>query len=100
MKVASRTTALRKQYEHSVKAKKAYGRLVARKYIERVNILKAAKNQAEIMAQTALRCHALKGDRKGQYALLLHGRWRLIVTFHSGEIEIVRIEEVSKHYGD
>lgn len=100
MKVEFRTTALQKQYEESAKAEKAYGPQVARKYVQRVNTLKAAKTQADVMVQRTLRCHALKGDRKRQHAIRLHGRWRLIVAFRSGALEVVCIEEVSKHYGD
>ncbi len=100
MKVEFRTTALRKLYEESAKAKRAFGSQAARKYIQRVNILKAAKGQADIMAQQTLRCHALKGDRKGNHAMRLHDRWRLIVTFKGGVLEVVRIEEVNKHYGE
>lgn len=100
MKVEFRTNALRQQYEKSDKATKAYGPQAARKYVERVNILKVANTLTDIMAQQTLRCHPLKGNRKGQHSIRLHGRWRLVVTFRSGELEVVRIEEVSKHYGD
>lgn len=99
MKVKFRRTALQKQYEQSAKAQKAYGAQVARKYIGRINILKQVKSRDEIMTQhPTLRCHALTGDRKGQHAIRLRDRSRLIVTFESEEI--VCIEEVSKHYGD
>jgi len=100
MKTEFRTRTLRNQYEESKKAVKAYGPQVARKYVERVNILKAARDQADVVAQRALRCHALKGRRQGQYGIRLLDRWRLIVTFRSENVEIVRIEEVSKHYDD
>ena len=45
----------------------------------------------------SLRLHPLTGDRQGQYALTLTGRWRLILTV-AGDTAI--IEEVSSHYGD
>lgn len=100
MRIRFRERILQRRYERSAEAEKAYGREVARKYVERVNIIKQAKSLHDIMVQRPLRCHALKGKRKGQYGLRLHDRWRLIFTIESGVFEIVCIEEVSKHYGD
>lgn len=100
MEVRFRTNKLRQQYEKSAKAVRAYGQQVAEKYIERINILKSARNKSDLANQGPLKFHELKGERKGQYSIRLHDRWRLIVTFYSEEAEIVQIEEVSKHYGD
>ena len=44
--------------------------------------------------------HPLTGDRKGQYAVTLHDRWRLIFTIHGTPPSRVHIEEVTIHYGD
>jgi proteic killer suppression protein len=52
------------------------------------------------MSLPGLRCHALKGVRKGEYAINLSGFYRLIFTMTGNRLEIVMIEEVSKHYGD
>ena len=81
-------------------AEKAYGREVAGKYISRVNIIKAACDINELRSLPVLHCHALKGDRQGQWSVKLTGFYRLILTLHGGRLEIVRIEEVSKHYDD
>jgi len=74
--------------------------LIARKYVQRINILKAAHNLVELMPMPGLNCHPLKGDRKGQFAVSLTRRVRLIFTHESGACELVRVEEVSKHYDD
>ena len=37
------------------------------------------------------RCHALKGNRKGQYAVDLEHPYRLVFTKHGNEIEIAHI---------
>jgi proteic killer suppression protein len=52
------------------------------------------------MALPRLRCHELSGNRKGQYAVNLTGFYRLIFTMVDDRIDVIRIEEVSKHYGD
>ena len=52
------------------------------------------------MKLPGLRCHPLKGNRTGQYAVNITGFYRLIFSLKGEMLEIVRIDEVSKHYGD
>jgi len=73
---------------------------VARRYIQRINIIKHARDIDELVGLPALRCHRLKGDRQDQYAITLTKLYRLIFTLQGEALEIVQIEEVSKHYGD
>jgi proteic killer suppression protein len=82
------------------KASKSFGEQIARKYIQRINIIQQSQNLHELMSLPGLRCHALKGVRKGEYAINLSGFYRLIFTMTGNRLEIVMIEEVSKHYGD
>lgn len=98
MKVRFKTRKLQKHYEQSREAEKAYGRDVARKYIQRISIIKQARDINELCALPGLRCHALKGDRQGQWAIKLTGFYRLIFILEGEKLEIARIEEVSKHY--
>jgi len=100
VEVVFRTQKLEKEYTSHKKANKAYGLIIARKYIQRVNIIKTAKDLDELMQLPGLRCHPLTGDRQGQYAVKLTGFFRLIFTLKGNQMEIVCIEEVSKHYGD
>ncbi|MHB8894933.1 MAG: type II toxin-antitoxin system RelE/ParE family toxin [Candidatus Geothermincolia bacterium] len=100
MDVRFRTRKLQSHYERSGEAVKAYGELVARKYIQRVNIIKAARDINELKRLPALRCHQLKGERFGQWAVNLTGYQRLIFTLEGDWLEIVMIEGVSKHYED
>ena len=100
MEVRFRTRRLEKQYQSHKEAERAYGKEVARKYIQRVNIIKQARNIEELKALPGLRCHPLKGNRQGQWAIYLTGFYCLIFTLEGETMEIVRIEEVSKHYDD
>lgn len=52
----------------------------------------------DLKALPGLRCHSLKGDRAGQYAVNLTGFYRLIFIVEGDTLNIVTIEEVSKHY--
>jgi len=95
-----RTKKLEKQYLDSKQAVKAYGKAVATRYIERINIIKHTTDIEELEQLSGLNCHPLKGDRKGEWSITLINRMRLIFTLRGDELEIVRIKKVSKHYGD
>ena len=100
MQINFRTNKLEKQYRQQTEAIKAYGPKVAKKYILRVNILKSAKCFDDLYLIPTLDFHPLSGDRKGQFAIKLTGFYRLIITNDGEVFDIVKIEEVSKHYGD
>jgi len=100
VEVQFRTSKLRKQYGDARKAEKAYGKQVARRYVQRINIVKHARGVEELKQLPGLRCHELKGRRKGLWAMDLTGFYRLIFTLQGEQLQVARIEEVSKHYGD
>ncbi len=100
MVVCFRTKKLESQYRDSRKAERAYGVQVARKYIQRVNIIKQTHTIEELQGLPGLRCHPLKGNRQGQWSVILKGFWRLIFTIRDDTLKVVRVEEVSKHYDD
>lgn len=100
MNVRFRTRTLQREYEDGREAARAYGNQVGRKYIQRVNLIKSARDFEVVKALPGLDCHPLKGNRKGQWAVKLTGFWRLIFVLEDGEPSVVRIEEVSKHYDD
>jgi proteic killer suppression protein len=100
LKISFKTTRLQKEYEDQRKAVKSYGEPIARKYIQRVNLLKQARDLDEVKTLPGLDCHPLKGDRKGQWAVKLSGFYRLIFTVSGNALNLARIEEVSKHYDD
>ena len=95
-----RTNKLEKCYLQPRLAAKTYNDQVARKYVQRINIIKMTKDINTIMTLPGLKCHPLKGKRKGQYAVKLTGFYRLIFTIEGDLLNIAMIEEVSKHYDD
>ena len=100
MIIRFRTKKLEKQYVQHKEAIRTYGTIVARKYIQRIDIIKNVRNIEELKKLPALRCHELKGARAGQWTVNLTGFYRLIFTLEGDYLEIARIEEVSKHYDD
>ena len=77
-----------------------WGPDVARKYIQRIDLLQEASSMDEIRRLPGLDCHPLKGRKVGQYGITLHDRWRLIFSLQGERAKVIRVEEVSKHYGD
>ena len=63
-----------------------------------MNIIKLSQSIDDLKKLPGLRCHQLAGDRAGQWAVNLTGFYRLILTLEGDQLEIARIEEVSKHY--
>ncbi len=98
MDVRFRTVRLRTCYEQHQEGVRDWGTKVARRFVQRINLLYAAETENDLRTMKSLRFHKLGGEREGQYGIDLDRRMRLIVTFPSPGI--VRVEEVSKHYGD
>ena len=100
MEVRFGTDQLRRAYEDKRVRTRAWGEVIARLYVRRVDTLYAAETMQTLRAITSLHLHALKGDLKGKYAIDLDNAYRLILTFEGRHMTIVRVEEVSHHYGD
>ena len=100
MEVRFRNRRLEQCYLQHKLAVRVYGHEVARRYVQRIDIIKTTRSVDELHRLPALRFHALSGSRVGQYAIRLTGFYRLIITLEGAGIQAVRIEEVSKHYGD
>jgi proteic killer suppression protein len=100
MDVRFATQALENCYRHSAAGRRAWGQKIALRYVQRVNALYAAREATDLFALKSLRLHPLKGERKGQHVLSLDVEWRMVVRFEGESWTIVRVEEVSRHYGD
>ena len=97
MDVRFRNSVLQRCYEEQKKGVKRWNKKVARLYVRRVNLLFVCTSAQDLSTLPQLRFHPLKGDMKGRYAIDIDESWRLIVSFDK-TMQIVYIEEVSKHY--
>ena len=100
MHVEFTTKKLEKYYRELALARREWDERVARAYVQRINVLYAAKDIRDLFALRALDLYPLKGNRKRQYAIRLGDRERLILTFSDTELTVIRIVGVSRHYGD
>lgn len=98
MEVRFTSRRLEKCYQESKRAVRAWGTDVARKYIARVQALYAAREFDDLLTIQSLGLHKLKGERAKEYAIKLHGRWRLILVRITDDT--VLVQEVTNHYGD
>lgn len=78
MEVYFSNNKLQKIFNSEKELVKNYGTLQAKKIMMRMKVLKAAKNLDEVPKQRPDRCHQLKGDRKGYFAVDLVHPFRLI----------------------
>jgi proteic killer suppression protein len=79
-------------------ASRIYGVSIGRKYIQRLNILRAVEKFSQLFGFQALRLHPLKGNRAGQYSIILTGNYRMIVE--KIKEDKVRIVDVEDYHGD
>lgn len=69
---------LKKQLSSEKEMQKAFGRERAKPLKLRLGVLAKAKSLADVPNEPPPRCHQLKGNRKGQFAVVLIGNWRLV----------------------
>lgn len=99
MEVLFASNKLARCYQDQRRATQAWGPEIGPLYIARVTTLMAAVKFADLFEIKSLYLHPLTGDRQGQYALTIQGRWRLIITLDDQQ-QVITLEEVSNHYGD
>ena len=78
MEIAFRTRKLGKTLNSESELQKAYGEPMAVKLMSRLAVLKNARTLAEVPSSPPDRCHPLKGEREGQYAVDLDHPRRLV----------------------
>lgn len=80
------------------KAVKAYGEDIAFKIHQRIDQIEAAESVEEMIAFRIGRCHKLKHDRVGEYAVDLTHPYRLVFEVKGQEIQIANILEVVDYH--
>lgn len=79
-------------------AEKTYGQEMAEKIHQRIDEISAA-DTVEMMVQFRIgRCHPLKQNRKGQYAMDLVHPYRLVFEKNGDEIQIANILEIVDYH--
>jgi proteic killer suppression protein len=69
---------LKKQLRSDREMRKAFGNDRVKALQRRLGVLANARTLADVPVDPPPRCHQLKGKRKGQFAVVLVGNWRLV----------------------
>jgi len=77
MEISFASRKLKKQLTDPISAIKHFG-ILARKINQRIQELASSENLEMIRKIPAAKCHELKGDRTGQFAVAISGNYRLI----------------------
>ncbi|MCD7863054.1 MAG: type II toxin-antitoxin system RelE/ParE family toxin [Lachnospiraceae bacterium] len=98
MYITYKTKKIEKICTNAKTAEKTYGAMMAEKIHQRVDEISAADN-VEMMIQFRLgRCHPLKQDRKGQYAVDLVHPYRLVFEKIGQQVQIANILEIVDYH--
>lgn len=98
MDIEYRTKKLEKICTDASAAKKVYSIEMAERIQMRIDEIRASDSVESMIKYKIGRCHALKGDRAGQYAVDLIQPYRLIFEKNDKEIRIVRIIEITDYH--
>ena len=79
-------------------ASRLFGIPIGRKYIQRLAVLRATDKFSQLYGFQALRLHPLKGNRSGQYAIMITANYRLIIEKITEDV--VRIINLEDYHGD
>lgn len=105
MNVKFKTYYLQELYEYGtgVGRKPEFSVGVIKQYKRKIDILIEINNISKLRQHKGLHFEKLKGDRKGEYSIMLNKQYRLIFEqIKSDEqkiiINLLLINEISKHY--
>ncbi|MBR2294438.1 MAG: type II toxin-antitoxin system RelE/ParE family toxin [Clostridiales bacterium] len=98
MEITYKNNKIKKVCTDARTAEKNYGLEMAAKIHQRIDEIRAA-DTVEMMIQFHIgRCHQLKQDRKGQYAMDLVHPYRLIFEKEGDQIQIANILEIVDYH--
>ena len=98
MEVAYKTRALQRVCTDAQEARRKYGVNMARLIHLRVEQIQMADNTEYLLRFHVGRCHALKGDRQGQYAMDLIHPYRLVFERIGDVVQIAQIVEITDYH--
>lgn len=98
MEITYQTSKLEKVCTIASEAEKKYGPEMAEKIHQRIDQIDSADNVEEMVQFHIGRCHPLKGNRKGQYAMDLVHPYRLVFTKNENIIQIANVMEIVDYH--
>ena len=99
MEVRFRRSYLERCSESVSLATRRWGHPAGRSYTEAIRLIEDIDRFQSLFAFRHLNFHPLRGNRKGEYAMRIGERLRVIVEYDRAN-QIVLIKEVTHHYED
>jgi len=82
-----------------IKGKYPFGREIIKQYKKKIQILISITKVQQLRQYRGLNFEYLKGNRKGECSIRLNDQYRLLFNIkNENRIEIIWINEISKHY--
>lgn len=98
MEVCYKNNKLRKECTDASVSERSYGFDMAVLIFQRIEEIQASPTVEFMIEHRIGRCHPLKFDRKGQYAVDLVHPFRLVFQKQGSEIQIARIIEITDYH--
>ncbi len=98
MKITYKNRKIEKVCNSPKEARKVYGNEMARKIRYCIEQIVTFETIEELILYKIGRCHSLKGNRNGQYAMDLIHPYRLIFEKKGNEIQIANIIEIVDYH--
>lgn len=98
MKITYKTRKIEKVCTIASEAEKKYGSEMAEKIHQRIDEIDASDTVEEMVQLHIGRCHPLKGNRKGQYAMDLVHPYLLLLKKTGDKIEIANVMEIVDYH--
>lgn len=98
MRITYKSKKIEKVCTVASEAEKKYGLEMAAKIHQRIDEIIVADTVEEMVQFRIGRCHPLKGERKGQYAVDLVQPHRLVFQKEGDEIQIAKIMEIVDYH--
>ncbi len=98
MEITYKSRRIEKVCTLASEAEKKYGLEMAEKIHQRIDEIAASDTVEEMVKFHIGRCHPLKGNRKGQYAMDLVHPYRLVFERKGNEIQIANVMEIVNYH--
>ena len=98
MEITYKSRKIEKVCTIASEAEKKYGLEMAEKIHQRIDEIDASDTIEEMVQFHIGRCHPLKGNRKGQYAMDLVHPYRLVFEKIGNEIQIANVMEIVDYH--
>lgn len=98
MQIEYKNKAMEKVCTDASVAIKKYNIRMAEKIQQRITEIKASDSVEQMLQYHIGRCHLLKGDLKGLYAMDLIHPFRLIFEKKGDEIQIAKITDITDYH--